>query len=201
MMGFGIMSTSRLEAFSDGVFAIIITIMVLEFKIPRGHDVAALRPLLPVALSYILSFILVANYWNNHHHTFHIATNVNGRILWANAHLLFWLSLTPIATIWMGENISYPLPIAVFGMLQLACAVAYFILSRALVNHHGPESEIAQAFGAPKKEMLSLVIYVVALPLAFLDSRIAFACYFIVAAMWIVPDRRVEKRLGLYGEN
>ena len=201
MMKFGTMSTKRLEAFSDGVFAIIITIMVLEFKMPEGHDLEALRPLLPVLLSYILSFILVANYWNNHHHTFHIATEVNGRILWANAHLLFWLSLTPIATIWMGENISYPLPIAVFGVLQLACALAYFLLSRALVVHHGPESEIAQAFGAARKEMASLAIYVIALPLAFLDSRIAFACYFIVAAMWIVPDQRVEKRLGASGMN
>jgi uncharacterized membrane protein len=195
-MKFGIMSTKRLKAFSDGVFAIIITIMVLEFEIPHGHDLAALRPLLPVVLSYILSFILVANYWNNHHHTFHIATEVNGRILWANAHLLFWLSLTPIATIWMGENISYPLPIAVFGVLQLACAIAYFILSRALVYHHGPESEIAKAVGAGKKERISLAIYLISVPLAFLDSRIAFALYFIVAAMWIVPDRRIAKRIG-----
>ena len=190
------MSTKRLEAFSDGVFAIIITFMVLEFEIPHGHDLAALRPLLPVLLSYILSFILVANYWNNHHHTFHIATEVNGRILWANAHLLFWLSLTPIATIWMGENISYPLPIAVFGVLQLACAIAYFILGRALVYHHGPESEIAKAVGAGKKERISLAIYLISVPLAFLDSRIAFALYFIVAAMWIVPDRRIARRVG-----
>ena len=201
MMKFGTMSTKRLEAFSDGVFAIIITIMVLEFKMPEGHDVEALRPLLPVLLSYILSFILVANYWNNHHHTFHIATEVNGRILWANAHLLFWLSLIPIATIWMGENISYPLPIAVFGVLQLACAFAYFLLSRALVYHHGPESAIAQAIGTAKKQMISLAIYVVALPLAFLDSRIAFGCYFFVAMMWIIPDRRVEKQLGASGMN
>jgi len=190
------MSTNRLEAFSDGVFAIIITIMVLEFKIPHGHDMAALRPLLPVALSYILSFILVANYWNNHHHTFHIASNVNGRILWANSHLLFWLSLTPIATIWMGENISYSLPIAVYGVLQLACAVAFLILSRELIYLHGPESEIAKALGAGKKELLSVSIYIAAIPLAFIDSKIAFSCYFIVAAMWIVPDRRIEKRIG-----
>ena len=201
MMKFGAMSTKRLEAFSDGVFAIIITIMVLEFKMPEGHDLAAIRPLLPVLLSYILSFILVANYWNNHHHTFHIATEVNGRILWANAHLLFWLSLTPIATIWMGENISYPLPLAVFGVLQLACAIAYFILSRALIYHHGPASEIAQAVGAGIKERLSLAIYFIAIPLAFLDSRIAFACYFIVAAMWIVPDRRIVKRIGTPAAN
>lgn len=195
-----LMTTSRLEAFSDGVFAIIITIMVLEFRIPKGHDFSALRPLLPVFLSYILSFILVANYWNNHHHTFQIATKVNGRILWANAHLLFWLSLTPIATIWMGENISYPLPMAVFGGLQLACAFAYLVLSRELLHAHGPESEIGKALGDnQKKELLSLTLYTAGIPLAYLDSRISFACYFIVAVMWIIPDRRIEKRIQASG--
>ena len=189
------MKPNRLEAFSDGVFAIIITIMVLEFKIPAGHNLHALHQLLPQFLSYILSFILIANYWNNHHHTFQITTEVDGRILWANAHLLFWLSLIPIATTWMGENISYPLPMAVFGILQLACGLAYLILSRELIYLHGAESEIAKAFGANKKELVSLVIYLVGVPLAFLDSRIAFACYFLVAALWIIPDRRIEQRI------
>lgn len=169
--------------------------MVLEFKIPHGHDLSALHQLLPVFLSYILSFILIANYWNNHHHIFQIATQVDGRILWANAHLLFWLSLMPIATIWMGENISYPLPMAVFGILQLACGLAYLVLSRELIYLHGVESEIAKALGANKKELVSVGIYLVGVPLAFLDSRLAFACYFLVAAIWIVPDRRIEQRI------
>jgi uncharacterized membrane protein len=193
------MSKNRLEAFSDGIFAIIITIMVLEFKIPHGHDLTALRTLLPVFLSYVLSFILVANYWNNHHHTFQIATKVNGRILWANAHLLFWLSLMPIATIWMGENISYPLPMAVFGILQLACGVAYLVLTRELIYLHGSDSQIAKALGTSKKELISVAVYVAAIPLSFLNSRVAFGCYFLVPAMWIIPDRRIEKRIEISG--
>ena len=186
---------NRLEAFSDGVFAIIITIMVLEFKIPQGHDLNALHQLLPQLLSYILSFILIANYWNNHHHMFQIITEVDGRILWANAHLLFWISLMPIATTWMGENISYPLPMAVFGILQLASGLSYLILSRELIYHHGAESEIAKALGTSKKELISVAIYFAGVPLAFLDSRLGFTCYFLVAAMWIVPDRRIERRI------
>jgi uncharacterized membrane protein len=150
---------------------------------------------LPVFLSYILSFIFVANYWNNHHHIFQIATKVNGRILWANAHLLFWISLMPIATTWMGENISYPLPMAVFGILQLTCGLTYLVLSRELIYFHGPNSEIAQALSENKKELISLALYLVGVPLAYLDSRIAFACYFLVAAIWIVPDRRIERRI------
>ena len=173
--------------------------MVLEFKIPQGHNLTALHELLPQFLSYILSFILIANYWNNHHHMFQIATDVDGRILWANAHLLFWISLMPIATTWMGENISYPLPMAVFGILQLACGVAFLILSRELIYHHGAESEIAKALGASKKELVSVAIYLVGVPLAFLDSRIAFFCYFLVATMWIVPDRRIERRIKTSG--
>ena len=191
------MKPNRLEAFSDGVFAIIITIMVLEFKIPSGHGLNALHQLLPQILSYILGFILIANYWNNHHHMFQIATEVDGRILWANSHLLFWLSLMPIATTWMGENISYPLPMAIFGMLQLACGVAYLVLSRELIYLHGADSDLAKALGASRKELISVAVYLIGIPLAFLDSRIAFACYFLVAAMWIIPDRRIERRIKI----
>lgn len=191
------MSTRRLEAFSDGVFAIIITIMVLEFKVPEGHTFADIRPLWPIFLSYILSFILVANYWNNHHHLFQVATKLNGRILWANAHLLFWLSLTPLATTWMGENASHSAPVALYGVLQLGCGLAFLILSRELIYYHGAGSAIAHALGAGKKELFSVAIYTLALPLAFVDSRLAFVCYFVVAAMWIIPDRRVEKHMDL----
>lgn len=191
------MSTSRLEAFSDGVIAIIITIMVLEFKVPQGHTFAALRPLWPIFLSYILSFILVANYWNNHHHLFQVAIKVNGRILWANAHLLFWLSLTPVATTWMGENFSHSAPVALYGILQLACGFAFLVLSRELISYHGSESAIAHALGTGKKELLSVVIYIIAIPLAFVDSRLAFFCFLIVAAMWIIPDRRIERHIDL----
>lgn len=191
------MSTRRLEAFSDGVIAIIITIMVLEFKVPPGHTFAALRPLWPIFLSYILSFILVANYWNNHHHLFQVAIKVNGRILWANAHLLFWLSLTPVATTWMGENFSHSAPVALYGILQLACGFAFLVLSRELISHHGSESAIAHALGTGKKELFSVGIYIIAIPLAFVDSRLAFFCFLIVAAMWIIPDRRIERHIDL----
>jgi len=193
------MSTSRLEAFSDGVFAIIITIMVLEFKVPKGHDLASLRPLLPIFISYILSFVLVANYWNNHHHLLQLAETVNGKILWANAHLLFWLSLTPIATSWMGENDSYSVPVALYGVLQLGCGLAFLILSRALVKTHEAESLLATVVGTGNKEKLSVGIYLIALPLAFVEPWLAFACYFIVALMWLVPDKRIEKAVKANG--
>lgn len=187
------MSTGRLEAFSDGVFAIIITIMVLEFKVPEGHDFASLKPLAPIFISYILSFILVANYWNNHHHLLQLAKRVNGKILWANAHLLFWLSLTPVATAWMGKNDSYPVPVAMYGVLQLGCGMAFLILTRALLVNHGSESLLATVVGTGNKEKISVLTYLVSLPLAFINPWLSFTCYFVVAAMWLMPDRRIEK--------
>jgi uncharacterized membrane protein len=187
------MSTGRLEAFSDGVFAIIITIMVLEFKVPKGHDLSSLRPMLPTFISYVLSFVLVANYWNNHHHLLQMADRVNGKILWANAHLLFWLSLTPVATSWMGENDSYPVPVAFYGVLQLGCGMAFLILTRALLMNHASESLLATVVGTGMKEKASVIIYLISLPLAFVNSWLAFFCYFTVATMWLIPDRRIEK--------
>ncbi len=187
------MSTRRLEAFSDGVFAIIITIMVLEFKVPKGHNFDSLRPLLPTFVSYILSFVLVANYWNNHHYLLQLADRVNGKILWANAHLLFWLSLTPVATSWMGENDSYPVPVAMYGVLQLGCGMAFLILTRALLDNHDSESLLATVVGTGNKEKISVIIYLISMPLAFVNSWLAFACYFLVATMWLLPDRRIEK--------
>jgi uncharacterized membrane protein len=187
------MSTGRLEAFSDGVFAIIITIMVLEFKVPKGHEFASLRPLIPTFVSYLLSFVLVANYWNNHHHLLQLADRVNGKILWANAHLLFWLSLTPIATSWMGENDSYSIPVAFYGVLQLGCGMAFLILTRSLLSNHDSESLLATVVGAGNKEKLSVLIYFVSIPLAFLKPWLAFTCYFLVAAMWLIPDKRIDR--------
>ena len=193
------MGKGRLEAFSDGVIAIIITIMVLEFKVPKGHDLASLRPLLPIFISYIPSFVLVANYWNNHHHLLQVAETVNGKILWANAHLLFWLSLTPIATSWMGENDSYPVPVALYGVLQLGWGMAFLILARALVKTHTAESLLARVVGTGQKQKLSVGIYLVALPLAFVESWLAFACYFIVALIWFVPAKQIMKAVKANG--
>lgn len=189
------MSKGRLEAFSDGVFAIIITIMVLELKVPHGADWAALRSLLPVLVSYVLSFTLVAIYWNNHHHMLHAAHRVNGPVLWTNMHLLFWLSLMPFATGWMGENNFATLPVALYGLVQLMAGFAYYLLSRALVRLHGPESPLAMALGRDYKGLLSLVMYAVAIPLAFVNAWIAFGLYVLVAVMWFIPDRRIENAL------
>lgn len=187
------MSKGRLEAFSDGVIAIIITIMVLELKATHGTDVAALRPLIPVFLSYVLSFIFVAIYWNNHHHLFQVVRHINGRILWANIHLLFWLSLVPFVTASMGENRFAPLPVALYGLVLLLAACAYFILTRALLAHPGNESLLAKALGRDVKGKVSVVIYGLAVALAFVQSWIACALYVVVALMWLIPDRRIEK--------
>ena len=184
-----------MEAFSDGVIAIIITIMVLELKVPRAADLTALAPLLPVFLSYVLSFIFLGIYWNNHHHLLHAVEHVDGRILWANLHLLFWLSLTPFVTAWMGENHFARGPVALYGTVLLFAAVAYFILVRALLSRHGPDSVLATALGGDFKGKISMVIYLVAIPLAFVKWWLACALYVLVSIMWLVPDRRIEKTL------
>jgi len=189
------MTTARMEAFSDGVIAIIITIMVLEMKAPRGVDLASLRPVLPAVLSYVLSFIFLGIYWSNHHHLLQVAEHVNGPILWANLHLLFWLSLTPFVTNWMGENQFAAWPVALYGAVLLCAAVAYFILVRALLSLHGPASALATALGCDFKGKVSMVIYLVAIPLAFVKSWLACGLYVLVAIMWLVPDRRIEKTL------
>jgi len=190
------MSKGRLEAFSDGVVAILITIMVLELRVPRGADVEALRPLLPVFLAYVLSFVNLGIYWNNHHHMLHATARVNGKILWANLHLLFWLSLVPFVTGWMGENHFASLPTAVYGAVMLLAAVAYTILQGAILKHQGPDSKLADAVGKDAKGKLSLVCYVLAIPLAFINQWISDALYVLVALMWLIPDRRIESRLG-----
>ena len=189
------MKTARLEAFSDGVIAIIITIMVLELRIPHGSDWEALRPLLPVFLTYILSFVNVGIYWNNHHHLLHATGTVNGRILWANLHLLFWLSLIPFTTGWMGENHFAPLPTAVYGVVLLFAAIAYWILVNAIIAAEGPRSKLALAVGKDIKGKISPLFYLAAIPLAFVHQAIADAVYVAVALIWLVPDRRIESRL------
>ncbi|MDZ8235653.1 MAG: TMEM175 family protein [Nostoc sp. ChiQUE01a] len=189
------MGKGRLEAFSDGVIAIIITIMVLEIKVPHGPDLAALRPLIPIFLSYVLSFIYLGIYWNNHHHLLQSIRHVNGRILWANLHLLFWLSLIPFVTGWMGENQFASIPAALYGTVLMLNAIAYFILTRTLISHHGNDSTLAIAVGKDFKGKVSVVIYAVAIPLAFLNSWLACALYILVAVMWLIPDRRIEKTL------
>ncbi|MBD2679076.1 MULTISPECIES: TMEM175 family protein [Nostoc] len=189
------MGKGRLEAFSDGVIAIIITIMVLEIKVPHGTDLAALRPLIPIFLSYVLSFIYLGIYWNNHHHLLQSIRHVNGRILWANLHLLFWLSLIPFVTGWMGENQFASIPAALYGTVLMLNAMAYFILTRTLISHHGSDSTLAIAVGKDFKGKVSVVIYAVAIPLAFLNSWLACALYTLVAVMWLIPDRRIEKTL------
>jgi uncharacterized membrane protein len=188
------MSKTRLEAFSDGVIAILITIMVLELKVPEhdGADWHALQPLRPVFLAYVLSFIFVGIYWNNHHHLLHACTKVNGKVLWANLHLLFWLSLVPFVTHWMGRNHNAPLPTAIYGVVLLFAGIAFTILARTLVSLHGPESTLATAFGSDLKGKLSVMLYVLAIPLAFVHQLIADAIYVGVVLMWLVPDRRIE---------
>lgn len=193
------MGKGRLEAFSDGVLAIIITIMVLELKVPHGADLATLRPLLPVILSYALSFVYIGIYWNNHHHMLQAAGTVNGRVLWANLHLLFWLSLVPFATGWMGENHFEELPVALYGGVLFMAGAAYFILLRALVAHHGRESRLAHAVKQGQKGIASQVIYATAVPLAFVNRWVAFSLYVVVALLWLIPDRRIEQVL-LRGE-
>jgi len=190
------MSKGRLEAFSDGVLAIIITIMVLELKIPQTADLASLLPLAPVILSYALSFVFLGIYWNNHHHLFQAVKNVNGSVLWANMHLLFWLSLTPFVTGWMGEHQFAAWPVALYGIVLLLSAVAYFILTRVLLALHGEGSVLAAALGSDAKGRVSVVIYLIAVPLAFVNSWFAGGLYVLVAIMWLVPDRRIEKALN-----
>src|SRR5437867_10609597 len=189
------MGKGRLEAFSDGVIAIIITIMVLEIRVPHGADLASLRPMIPVFLSYVLSFVFLGIYWNNHHHLLQAARHVNGRILWANLHLLFWLSLTPFVTNWMGENQFASWPVALYGVVLLCAAVAYFILVRALLSLHGASSVLATALGRDFKGKISIVIYAVAIPLAFIRSWVACTLYVLVAVMWLIPVRRIEVKL------
>jgi uncharacterized membrane protein len=187
------MGKARLEAFSDGVIAVIITIMVLEMKVPHGTDIGSLVPVVPVFLSYALSFVFIGIYWNNHHHLLHAVQHVNGSILWANMHLLFWLSLVPFATGWMSENHFEAVPVALYGAILLCSGVAYYMLERCLVRTHGSESLIAKSIGADTKGKISIAIYAVAIPLAFVHSLIACALYVAVAAIWFIPDRRIER--------
>ncbi len=190
------MTKGRLEAFSDGVIAILITIMVLELKTPHGNDLSALHALRAALLSYLMSFVYLGIYWNNHHHLMQAARHVDGRVLWANLHLLFWLSLVPFATAWIGEEGSAPWPAAIYGLVLLCAAAAYFILTLTLVALHGKGSDIAIALGKDFKGKISIVIYALALPLAFVSPKIAYAGYISVAILWLVPDRRIEKTLG-----
>ncbi len=189
------MSTARLEAFSDGVLAIIITIMVLELKIPHGQDLDALKPLLPVLFSYVLSFIYIGIYWNNHHHLMSVAEHVNGKVLWANIHLLFWLSLVPFASGWMGENEFALWPVILYGTLLMMAGIAYFILARTLVKLHGENSILAKAIGRDQKGLMSLWIYAAGIVSCYVDSRIGLSLYALVAAIWLIPDRRIEKKI------
>ena len=189
------MKTTRLEAFSDGVLAIIITIMVLELKVPHAVELAALKPVLPVLLSYVLSFIYLGIYWNNHHHLFQATEEVSGGILWANLHLLFWLSLFPFTTAWMGENHLAPIPTAVYGFVLLMAAVAYYVLQRTIIAKEGRESLLAQAIGKDWKGKLSPLLYLAAIPLAFVSPWIAGGLYVFAALLWLIPDPRIEREL------
>jgi uncharacterized membrane protein len=191
------MGRGRLEAFSDGVLAIIITIMVLELKVPHGADLAALAPLLPSFLSYVLSFIYLGIYWNNHHHMLHATRQVTGSILWANLHLLFWLSVVPFVTGWMGENGFAPAPTALYGAVLLLAAIAYRILQRAIIaGQGGAGSLLAKAVGSDLKGKISPVLYLIAIPTAFISQWISAALYVLVALIWLIPDRRIERVLA-----
>lgn len=189
------MSKGRLEAFSDGVIAILITIMVLGLNAPHGADLGALRPLIPTFLSYVLSFVFLGIYWNSHHHLFQVTQQVNGRVLWANLHLLFWLSLVPFVTNWMGTNNFATWPVALYGMVLLLSGVAFKILVSTLLAIHGQESALSTALGNDFKGNVSLVLYVLAIPLAFVNSWLAGALYALVAAIWLVPDPRIERTI------
>jgi TMEM175 potassium channel family protein len=189
------MSKGRMEALSDGVLAVVITIMVLEMKTPHGTSLADLRPVIPVLLSYVLSFVYVGIYWNNHHHLLHATQRVNGAILWANLHLLFWISLIPFTTAWMGENHLDSWPVAAYGIVLLLAGVAYFILARGLIRLHGLGSTLATSLGSDRKSKISILIYAASIPLAFVQPWIANAGYVIVAVIWLVPDRRIERRV------
>ena len=190
------MSKGRMEAFSDGVLAIIITIMVLELKPPHSAELEALTPLIPALLSYLLSFVFIGIYWNNHHHLLQAVTHVNGIILWANMHLLFWLSLIPFVTNWMGDSHFGAWPVAAYGVVLLLAAIAYYILTRVLIAQHGPESALAVAVGGDFKGMVSVGIYVAAIPISFFEARVACGLYGVVAVLWLIPDRRIETTLA-----
>ena len=189
------MGKARLEAFSDGVIAVIITIMVLEMKVPHGTGLDVLAPMWPVVLAYVLSYIYVGIYWTNHHHLLHAIDHVTGGILWANLHLLFWLSLVPFVTGWMSENHFAPVPTALYGVVLVMASLAYYLLLQCLIAVHGKDSRLARSVGDKRKEKISTAIYVVAIPLAFVQWWLAFGLYCVVAAMWIVPDRRIEKKI------
>jgi uncharacterized membrane protein len=190
------MGKGRLEAFSDGVIAIIITIMVLELKVPHHADIEGLRPIIPVFVSYALSFIYVGIYWNNHHHMLHAAKSINGAIMWANLFFLFWLSLIPFVTGWMGENHFAKWPVACYGIVLIMNAISYTILVKLLIRHHGEHSLLANAFGGDMKGKVSLVIYATAIGVSFVQSWLGFALYIVVAIIWFIPDRRIENRIG-----
>jgi uncharacterized membrane protein len=190
------MSKNRLEAFSDGVIAIIITIMVLELEVPHGDDWPAIQPLVPVFMTYVLSFVFVAIYWNNHHHLLHVAERVNGATLWANQHLLFWLSLVPFVTGWMGENHFAAIPTAAYGGVMFMAAVAYTLLQQTILAHHGPESKLARALGSDWKGKLSLALYFAAIPLAFANQWLSDAIFVGIALLWLTPDRRIERQMA-----
>ena len=189
------MGKTRLEAFSDGVIAILITIMVLEMKVPHGESLDALVPVLPVFLSYVLSFVNVGIYWNNHHHMLHAVHKVTGPMLWANLHLLFWLSLIPFTTGWMGENHFAPVPTALYGVNLLLCAVAYWSLQQLIIASQGPDSMLRKAVGADWKGKMSPLAYLIAIPLAFWQNAVSLALYVLVALIWLVPDKRIERVL------
>jgi uncharacterized membrane protein len=189
------MPKGRLEAFSDGVIAILITIMVLELQVPHGAGIHALRPLVPIFFTYLLSFVYLGTYWNNHHHMLQAAHRINGVILWANLHLLFWLSLFPFATGWMGENHFAETPCAVYGVVCVGAAVAYYLLQTAIIREHGADSAFAQAVGRDVKGRISPLLYVAAVPLAFVSRWISVALYVVVAGIWLIPDRRMENRV------
>jgi uncharacterized membrane protein len=189
------MTRSRLEAFSDGVIAIVITIMVLDLHVPKGADAVSLRPLLPVFASYVLSFVFVGIYWSNHHHMLQTVEHVNGAMLWANLHLLFWLSLTPFVTAWIGESHAAPLPTAVYGVVLICAAIAYTILQNTIIAAHGPDSKLKRAIQGDFKGKVSILLYAAAIPLAFMDPRLSIVLYVVVALTWLVPDRRIERRV------
>src|SRR6185295_17950962 len=190
------MSKGRLEAFSDGVIAVLITIMVLELKVPHGTGWGTVEPLMPVLLTYVLSFVFLGIYWNNHHHMLHTVDRINGAILWANHHLLFWLSLVPFTTGWMGENHWEALPTAVYGAVLLMSGLAFLILERTILHHQGAHSTLKAAVGKDVKGKLSAALYIIAIPLAFVHQVISDVIYVAVALMWLIPDRRIESSLG-----
>ena len=190
------MGKGRLEAFSDGVIAIIITIMVLEIRVPTGDSLITLRPLMLIFFSYILSFVNIGIYWNNHHHMLHAVKRVNGTSLWANIHLLFWLSLIPFASGWMGENHFSKWPVILYGFILEMAGIAYYILAHCLTNVHGKDSELAQALGKDKKGIISIVIYIFGIGFSFISPWLGFGIYVLVAAIWFIPDRRIERKLN-----